>query len=369
MKLTFDRESFNSAFVGAASVAPVRSPKPILQNVKFVANGDSGQFMATDLEMSIRVAVGNLQVSQQGQTVLPIGRFRQILSECHDKELTLEVDDRGAIIRGEHMKLKLATENPEEFPSIPEFNESAYHQVPANLLREIIKRTAFATDTESSRYALGGVLMEMSEGKITAVGTDGRRLAKMEIPAESVGGHSTKDQNTIIPTRALQLIDRVIGDGQVMISARSNEVVVKTEKVTFVTRLVEGRFPRWRDVIPTRPNAYRIPFQVDSLLNSIRQAAIVTSEESRGVDFKFADGKLKLNATTAQVGESEVEQLISSDVPEITITLDPRFVIDFLKVLGSDKAVTLEIQDGSGPAVFSTDDGYSYVVMPLNRDR
>ena len=102
---------------------------------------------------------------------------------------------------------------------------------------------------------------------------------------------------------------------------------------------------------------------------AVRQAAIVTSEESRGIDFTFGDGSLVLAGKAAEVGQSRVELPIGYDGPEITITLDPRFVIDFLKVLDSDKTFTLELKDGESAAVCSTDDGYGYVIMPLARDR
>ena len=100
--------------------------------------------------------------------------------------------------------------------------------MPARLFRELIRRTIFATDNESSRYALGGVLLEMADDKITGVGTDGRRLAKMEGPAKSVGGHRTGDSMTIVPTKAMQLIERALtdADAEIQIAARANEVLV-----------------------------------------------------------------------------------------------------------------------------------------------
>ncbi|MGC4006411.1 MAG: DNA polymerase III subunit beta [Pirellulales bacterium] len=370
MKITFDRDKFLSSFAVAQSVAPARSPKQILQNVKFEATADGGRFLATDLEIGVRVKVDGIEVHQPGTTVLPVGRFAQVLREARDKQLTLEISGNGAVVKGERFKVKLATESPDEFPAIEEFAEKKFHVIPAPLLRSIIQRTAFATDNESSRYALGGVLMEMTDDKIIAVGTDGRRLAKMEGPAQAVEGHRTGDQGSIIPTRALQLIDRAIGDeGDVKVAARGNDVMVQNDRLTLFTRLVEGRFPKWRDVLPNRPQASRIPLPVGQLLEAVRQAAVVTSDESRGVDFHFGDGKLRLNANTAQVGESESSLIIAYDGSELGITLDPRFLVDFLKVLPGESTITFEAVDGTGPAVLTTDDGYSYVIMPLSRDR
>ena len=192
-------------------------------------------------------------------------------------------------MRGERSEFKLPAENPQEFPAVAEFNEKSYHELSARLLRELIRRTIFATDNESSRYALGGVLLEMAADKITGVGTDGRRLAKMEVPATSVGGHQSGDSMTIVPTKAMQLIERALtdGDAEIQVAARANEVLVRSPRATIYSRLVEGRFPKWRDVFPQRTGAVKIELTVGPLYSAVRQAAIVTSEESRGVDFTF----------------------------------------------------------------------------------
>jgi hypothetical protein len=157
------------------------------------------------------------------------------------------------------------------------------------VLRELIRRTIFATDAESSRYALGGVLFEMHSDKIIAVGTDGRRLARMEGPAESCNGHETGETTTIIPTRSLQVIDRALSDldAEVLIAVRSNDVLVKTPQATIYTRLVEGRFPKWRDVFPVRHKAIQVEMNVGPLYSAVRQAAIVADEETRGPGFRL----------------------------------------------------------------------------------
>lgn len=371
MKVTFDREKLLAAFQVAASVAPARSPKPILQNVKLEVTKDSAMVMATDLEIGVRVAVSGMQIDAPGSAVLPIDRFGRILRESSDANLRLETDGHGTQVRGERSEFKLPAENPDEFPAVTSFAESKYHELPARLLRELIRRTTFATDPESSRYALGGVLLEMHPDQIIAVGTDGRRLARMEGPAKSVGGHSTGEATTIVPTRAMQLIERTLtdADAEIQIAARGNDILVKSPKATIYSRLVEGRFPKWRDVFPRRTDVAKIELTVGPLHSAVRQAEIVTSEESRGVDFTFADGKVVLAGRAAETGQSRVEFPIAYDGSALSITLDPRYVKDFLKVLDPEKNFTLELKDAESAAVCLTDDGYGYVIMPLARDR
>lgn len=370
MKVTCDREALLAAFQTAAAVVPSRSPKPILQNIKLEVSDQGAILLATDLEIGIRIQAAGVQAQVPGSAILPLGRFGSILRESTDDNLLLESDGQGTLVRGERSEFKLPAENPQEFPAVADFNETAFHELSARLLRELIRRTIFATDNESSRYALGGVLLEMEADKITAVGTDGRRLAKMEVPARSVGGHQSGDSMTIVPTKAMQLIEKAVSDGdaEIQIAARANEVLVRSPRATIYARLVEGRFPKWRDVFPQRTGVSKIELTVGPLHSAVRQAAIITSDESRGIDFTFQAGSLVLSGRAAEVGQSRVELPIAYDGPATSITLDPRYVSDFLRVLDPEKVITLELKDAESAAVCTTDDGYGYVIMPLARD-
>jgi len=371
MKATCDREKLLHAFQTAASVAPARSPKAILQNVKLELGEDRATLTGTDLEVGIRLDLQGVSVEAPGSAVLPIARFGSILRESSDEKLVIENDGRQTVVRGERSQFQLPSENPDEFPSVVTFEEAEYHELPARFFREIVRRTAFATDNESSRYALGGVLLELQPETITAVGTDGRRLAKQEGPARAVGEHATSEATTIVPTRAMHVLERALADndGNIQLAARENDVLVQSGRSTVYTRLVEGRFPRWRDVFPQREGSVRIEMTVGPFHAAVRQAAIVTSEDRRGVDFAFEQGKVTLSGHGAEYGESEVELPIAYEGDALTITLDPRYMSDFLKVLDPEQTFVLELRDSESAAVCLTDDGYGYVIMPLAREQ
>jgi DNA polymerase III subunit beta len=371
MKATCQRDKLLHAFQMAASVAPARSPKPILQNLKLEASAEGAILMATDLEVGIRIDVPGVAVETPGSVVLPRDRFGKILAESSDEKLDLESDGQKTLIRGQRSEFHLPSENPAEFPVVLAFEERKYHEAPARFFRELVRRTVYATDNESSRYALGGVLLEFSASGITAVATDGRRLTRQEGPAKSVGGHVTGDTMTIVPTRAMQLIERALADneGDIQLAARENDVLVRSSGVTIYSRLVEGRYPKWRDVFPRREGMLKIELTVGPFHAAVRQAAIVTSDERRGVNFTFGSGKIVLAAHGAEMGESHVELPIAYDGADVGITLDPRFIGDFLKVLDPEQTFTMELRDAEGAAVCSTEDGYAYVVMPLAREQ
>jgi DNA polymerase-3 subunit beta len=372
MKIVCDREKLLGVFQTAAMFAPGRSPKEILTNVKLDVDKEGATFSATDMEVGARLSIEGIDVDAPGSAILPVANFGAILRENSDEKLRIDATAKGTVIRGERSEFKLPAADPEEFPAIARFEESKYHVIPARLFKEIILRTEFATDMESSRYALGGVLLELEPNKITAVGTDGRRLAKMEGPAESVAGHKTGDTMTIVRTPSMRLIGRSLSDAdtEVHLAARGNDVLLRTPRATFYSRLVEGRFPRWRDVFPARRDTARIDMTVGPLLSALRQASVVLSAESRGIDFTFGDGTLTLSAATAEAGQSRVDLPIAYDGQQIIVSLDHRFVLDFLKVLNPETNITLDIENGETAAVFYADEErYGYVVMPLSRDR
>lgn len=376
MKIMCNREQLASAFQTAALFVPTRSPKPILQSIKLVASKTGTIFMATDLEVGVRLEVEGVDVQKEGSVLLPVANFGAILRENRDDKLQIEVTKKGTVIKGERAEYKLTGADPDEFPAVAEFNEKKYHVLTAAAFKQMGQRTEFATEEESSRYALGGVLLEMEENKIFAVGTDGRRLAKMQVVAEAVGGHKTPMENDagrcIVRAQSMRAIGRAISedDGEVWIAYRGNDVLIKTKRAVFYSRLVEGRFPRWRDVIPNRRGGAKIEVTVGGFHSAIRQAAVVTNQESRGIDFKFAEGTLTLSASTAEIGESQIDMPISYGGEPIAVTLDHRFVADFLKVLDGEETIVIDIESAEAAALFYADNElFAYVVMPLSSDR
>ncbi len=371
MKITCDREKFLAAFQIAAAVAPVRSPKEILNFVKLDATGGSVVLMATDLEAGVRIEVADVEVLTPGKALLNVQKVGNILRENSDERITIELTENSLDVLGKQAEFHLPIASADEYPTINGFDESSYFEIPARAFRELVRRTVFATDTESTRYALGGVLLEITGEDITAVATDGRRLACMSAKGKSVENFQTASTSTIVPAKTLSLLERSLGDGEetVQIAARNNDILVRTSRCMIYSQLVEGRFPAWRQVIPKRENSVVIEGIVGLMASSLKQASIVADPESRGVDFQFENGSLVLSAATADIGTSRVEMPIAYDGKPIGITLDARFVGEFFRVLDNDRGFKFDVNSDTEPAVLKTDDGYVYVVMPMARDR
>ncbi len=371
MKVIVDRSQLFQAFQIAASVVPTRTTKPTLSNVKFDVTDQGATLTSTDQEIGLRVMVENLEVQAAGTVLIPVHRFGSILRESTDEKLSLESDGERIVVKGQRSQFRLPAENPDEFPIVATFDEPSYFEISSRLMKEIVRRTLFATDTESSRYALGGVLLEFEEDRLIAVGTDGRRLAKMEGGIRRVGTITDTGNMTIIPAKSMQVIDRSLTDvdADIQLAVHANDLLVRSPRVTIYSRLVEGRFPRWRDVLPQRTDATTIPLICGPLHSAVRQAAIVANEESRGLDFTFGAGNLVLSGSAADIGQARVEMPIAYEGEEISVSLDHRYVGEFLRALDPEKTISIELKDQDSAAKFETDDGYTYVVMPMARER
>lgn len=370
MKATCDSQALLRAYNVVSGFVPARSPKPILQSMKLSVTEDGSVLAGTNLEIGVRCQVLGVQSKRPGEAILPTVQIGSIL-KTSDTEIEITVDGDHLKIQGDHSSFRLNSESPDLFPDVPDFDATDYYIVSAADMKRLIRRTVFATDPEITKYALSGTLVEISNTSISLIASDGRQLAKMTSPVEIEGSPTIPAAATVIPAKALKLIDRNLADDDPPVHlavSPKGSVLIRTEHAVIYSRLVEGRFPNYRDVFPASCNA-RIPCVVGPLRSAVEQSMIVTSEESRGVDFAFGDGMLKLFGQSADVGDSRVELPIDYSGATIEMTLDACYLANALRVLGDDAEITIELVDSKKAFLLRTEDGYEYVVMPMMRNR
>ena len=369
MKITFNRQQMFAAFSIAAGAAPGKTPRDILRNVLMSVTKAGVELIATDLEIGVRVMVEGAVTTSIGEAMLPTARLSSIMRELTDEVFDLEVDGDKILIKGANGKFRLTSEDPKEYPPVPEFKETDFYRVSGPVFRLMIRRTEFATDTESTRYALGGINIEFDKENVTLAATDSRRLAVSTAVCDIVGKPKEVTKATVVPSKAMRLLERSVDPKAefIDISVADNSVTMRAGKVTIYSRLVEGRFPRYRDVIPKKSNNI-VPFSVSPFFSAVRQAQIVTDEEHRGVDFTFSESLLVIKSQ-ASVGDSSVELPIEYGGEKMKVAFDPKYVSDFLKVCSPEAVVDLHLIDADTAAVFRVEDSYTYVIMPLSSDR
>ena len=347
-------EDLAEALAAVASAVPARSTKPVLQNVLIA----DGVVTATDLELRIDYAIDAVTPA----ILLPHARLRAILGAAGGDAVALTPGETSCTVEVGRGKWTLPTEDAAEFPADAGGESKPIARMPADQFVRAVRGVVFATDNDSSRYALGAVLLEVdAEGDASFVATDGRRLARVEVEIDQAVDQS----QTLIPARAIAVMER-LAHGQedaVQLERRGNEVVFTCGGVTVTSRLVEGKFPRWRDVFPDRDvKASSVP--AGALLAATRSAAIVTTEAAKGVTYAFTGEGLHLTAESSECGQSSVTcELIEFGVSAVT-KLDPAFVAEWVRTLDPACTVEIEVQDGISAFVMRCEEA-SCVVMPL----
>jgi DNA polymerase-3 subunit beta len=373
MKLTCQRDGLLTACQLVSAAVPARTTNAVLSCVKAVAQEDALTLVAFDTEVGIRYELRGNEVSRAGAAILPINQLTQILKESTDDDVSLDATTEVTRVKAGTSRFELPARPVDEFPDLPAFDDAGrYHEVTAGILRAMIRRTAFAADKKDSggKFQLKGVLWE-AEGKAARlVATDSKRLALCEGPAAVYGPADAIKTTSLVPPKAIALLERnLTDDGElVRVGLRPNDALFQTERAMIYTTLVQGRYPPYRDFIAqTRKTAaVTVPLPVEGFLARVRQAAIVTDDESKRVDMTFAPGRVGMKARGSETGSSEVElPLPEYDGPEVTIAFDPGYLVEFLRALEGEPAVTLEMTDGGKPALFRCGDGYVYLVMPL----
>lgn len=366
MKIEFNRNSLATAIGVVQAVLPSKNVKPILQNVLLEVIGGKATVTARDSEICIRHSVPDV-ASSGNASVLLSRRVGEVLRELRDDRVTMHVEDKKIQLCGERSKFNVPTENAADFPVYKTGDASDFHTMPGNLLKRMIKRTVFATDPTSARFALGGVLFDIKE-KLSMVATDSSQLSLVTL-AIDVSETAAKGLMSVVPEKALLLLERAIPDSAdvVHLAFTHNQAVFTTERATITTQLVEGRFPRYQDVVP-KSHEIAIDLLAGTLLGAIRQALIFTSVESHGVDFEFGGGQLKLVSQAAEAGDSEVAIPIGFDGATSVVRLNPHLVFEFLKSVPGDMQICLKVIDDESPVAITTDDGSVYLAMPLTRE-
>jgi DNA polymerase-3 subunit beta len=366
MKVICNRGALLEALTVAGNVVATRTPKPILQCVKLSAADDKLTIGATDLEVAIRYGDAQVQIEQGGEALLPADKFRDIVRESVDDTLSIEVEGDTAVIKGQDSVFKLPTQNPAEFPPVPDFEGETDFEVLAGHLKQLIGQTLFAAAKESTRYAFNGVLLVAKGKKISLISTDGRRLAQAKGDLASAEKLPKEGVQVIIPTKALNLVDKLIDDPEEAIGfqVHENQVIFRTANATLTSTLVEGQFPPYEDVIP-KDTDKKMQAATADFLSAIRRASLLTTEESKGVRLQFTQKGLILTSRSPESGEATVTFPCKYEGTDVEIGFNPVFLVDALRVVDTDE-IALELTAPNRPGLLKSGQNFLYVIMPVN---
>lgn len=363
MKFSCETKKLHAALQLVSTVVPPKSPREILQNVLIDARDGCVHLAGTDLEVGIRFVIPDVVVEREGKVLAEGARLTQIVREAGGK--TIDFDSSEPLqftIAYEGSTYDLRGADPEEFPDVPTFEGDSV-EIDAPVLAAMMEHTGFAAARESVRFAINGVLFVVKDGTAHMVGTDGHRLAWIKKKVEIASDVSFSG---IVPLKALDVLQRLVQDSEESVKLKLEEsfILVQSGQGVVVSKLVEGNYPSYEDVVP-RENDKTVTIGVSALTSAVRQAAVLTGDESRALRATFENGKMILTSRLPERGGAKIERNVEFEGEAVKIGFNPDYLLDVLKITEGE-TIQIELKDKDRPALFKSGDDYLYVVMPVS---
>ena len=368
MKISVSKTDLLHGIQTVQNVVSSKVNLPILTNILMETDNNQLRLVSTDLDIGISCSIP-VNISEQGGITVPAKRFADIVKELPEGDVVINVKKNNTVdIECNSCRFKLMGVSRDEFPKLPEFKDKEAVHLDQDQLKEMLYLTAFAVSHEESRYILNGILFELKEGSLKLIATDGRRLAFVE---QKIAKATKKEIKVIIPIKAIQELLRSLKDeGSVAVVVGENQVLFEVNNILIVSRIIEGEFPNYTQVIP-KPSDKKMLVGREEFLASIRRANLLSTPDSQAIKFEVfpsrgsaaSAGKVVISKSTPDIGESREELSIQYQGKELIIGFNPHYLIDVLKNL-KQPDISLEFTESDKPGVIRMED-YVYLVLPM----
>ncbi len=365
MKFSISRENFLQPLQLVSGAVERRHTLPILANVLIKVSDNSLWLTGTDLEVELISNVALSGESLDGEITVPAKKLLDICRGLNDgSEITFEVDGSKAVLRSGRSKYSLSTLSANDYPNLEDWQGQVEFEVSQSSLKRLIDATSFSMAQQDVRYYLNGMSLETEGNLIRTVATDGHRLALCRLQYE---GAPLPEKQVIIPRKGVMEISRLIEDDEqaVKIQIGDNHIRIFSTKFIFTSKLVDGRFPDYRRVLP-KDGDKEIIAGKDVLKNAFARASILSNEKFKGVRLNLSSGELKITANNPE--QEEAEEIL--DIPyqgdSLEIGFNVAYLIDVFNALASgDIKISLSDANSSGLIEAANDDSALYVIMPM----
>ena len=363
MKFSINRESLLRPLQQVAGVVERRQTLPILSNVLIKVETDQLSLTGTDLEVEL---IGKVELanSEVGEVTVPARKLMDICRQLPDKaDIEVELQDQRLVVKSGRFKSTLSTLGAQDFPTVETSVDELSIDVNSKALKNLLDKTGFAMAQQDVRFFLNGMLLEIGQGMVRAVATDGHRLAlnSLSVP------EATTDKQVILPRKGVLELQRLLQevDGDVVLTISSNHLGVATNEFALTTKLLDGKFPDYERVIPRDGNRV-IHAEREELRQALSRTAILSNEKFRAIRVSFTSGTIQLSANNPEQEEAEETVSVDYQGDAVEIGFNVSYLQDVLSVLDSDK-VRITVLDANSSALLEEpdNDDATYVVMPM----
>ncbi|MFH1457651.1 MAG: DNA polymerase III subunit beta [Candidatus Omnitrophota bacterium] len=360
MKFKVQKDILLSGIQTVQNVITTKAALPILSNVLLEAQSNGLKLTATDLDIGISCVVP-VDIQEPGSITVPAKRFGDIIRELPSDNIDVTTKKNNLVtIDVKSCQFKIMGLGKEEFPKLPEFKDQEVIKLEQSLLKQMLNLTSFAVSFDETRYILNGILFKINKNIFSLVATDGKRLAIIE---KKLNHNIDKDIYIIVPIKTIHELNRNLQDqGELSLVLGTNQAMFDLGDIIIISRLIEGEFPDYRQVIPPASDNLLKAERTEFLL-AVKRASLLSTPDYQAVKLEVFKNKLVLSKSTPDVGESREEVPVDYQGKEMVIGFNPNYLIDVLKNLTDDK-ISLELTDSEQPGVIRSD-GYVYIVLPM----
>ncbi len=348
--------------VGTAARAAAKMQKTILECIYFSCEEGEIILRATDIALSIETRM-DAQVEEQGSAAIPAKVLHEMINRFPDSDVSFaSVGENTIEMSCLNSKVDLQLMDAEEFPVFPSLSDVEQIKVQQNILRKMIQQTVFSVAVTEEKPILTGLLFDMEKDRLTIVGIDGYRMA---VRQENV--ISDVERSCVIPSRTLREVSRIINDTEenIKISVSGNMALFEAENTKIYTRLLEGEFIRYRNLLP-KDYTTSVKVETSMLKDSIERASVLAREGSNNViRFEFADSVLSITSNS-EMGKIDERVPVSIDGKEIKISFNAKYILDVLKNV-EDSEINMMLNTEVSPCVVKKEGAgaYEYLILPV----
>jgi DNA polymerase-3 subunit beta len=372
MRFKVRTSDFQKAISTVEGVITVREVRSVLSNIKIEADKNRIYLSATDLEISIKTSI-DAEILESGTTSIPAKQLSNTIktinfSECEiiadpDKEGSknkiLITDSEGK----EDYQMYINGIEGEEIKTISKVEDQMVVDFPCIILSEMIRKTYYAVAVEDTRFVFNGIHLVSSEGKIILVGTDGRRLAKVE---RTIPNTLPFSKGIIIPHKAIKEILKMIDGNEVgKIGVFESQVYIKINNTEILCKLIDGNYPDYEAVIP-KESKFSSKINKERLALKLKQAMVSAEEPTRQLRLSLENNNLHISSSTQGTQEANMSFPIEYTGDNLTIAFKGDYLQEVTRSI-DDAEVILGFSSSSSPAVFKdpSDPQYIAVIMPM----
>ena len=368
MKFSITRDALLKPLQNIVGVVERRQTLPVLSNVLLSCKDQQLVLTTTDTEIEM-VANAIIDPVEDGSVTVPAKKFFDIckaLPEDAQVEFVLDNEKQRALIRSGKSRFNLSTLPADGFPNLEQIKADFKFTIGQKEFKTLIDKTHFAMAQQDVRFYLNGLLLEMSESKVCAVATDGHRLAYCESEQNEV--HPKEVIQVILPRKGVIELSKVLADdnGQIEIEVGSNHLRIIHPDITFTSKLVDGKFPDYKRVIPPE-SGHEVKADRQLLKQALSRASILSNEKYRGIRLSISEGVLQAQAHNPEMEEAEEEIEVEYTGENLVVGFNVSYLIDAINVIPTEKT-RLIFNDANSSCLLLADDSDSdckYVVMPM----